>query len=78
MKTAKILYQSIKVEDNLPSEAGVAFRRLVSGWTNTEPKRLNFSNLGYRELGIIADWIKYFCEMPATERDIFINRLENE
>lgn len=78
MKTGKKLYDSIKIEDNLPSFAGDYFRHLIKGWLASVPVDDKHDTIGYREMLIIADWMKYFANMPAIERDAFIRMIDNE
>lgn len=75
MKTAKQLYQEIKAENNLPSEAGFYFRILLG--IETELHNLDIS-LGYRELDIIKDWLSAYLDMPQTEKGKLIDSLIKE
>jgi len=60
MSTAKELYQEIKSEDELPSGAGLYFKKLID--TN---------RLGNRELSIIADWLQdYLAMFPKRNKEL--------
>jgi len=71
MKTAKDIYEEIKSEDELPSEAGLFFRHLL-GYAYDVKGGL----LGYRELGLIANWIDDYLSL--RDKTPLHNLLEDE
>ncbi len=62
--TAEKLLEEIQIEDELPSEAGNAFRAVINKYV-----------LGYREIAILADWLFFYLQMPGREREEFVTSL---
>jgi hypothetical protein len=57
IQNANKVITEIRYEDELPSLAGEGIRTLFN------------LHIGYREMGLIKDWLNVYLEMSADEKD---------
>lgn len=67
---AKDIIGDIKMEFELPSEAGLGFGLLLGfGYQILKQSNNPYVFIANRELGLIGKWIDKYLEMPVKEKD---------